>query len=426
MRASLRRVVAIAVAAALITPLAACATNGGGKDQPVTIEFFHRWPNEPKNSYFTGLVAEFEKKNPDIKVKTESVLNDAYKDKVKVVAGSHDAPDVMFTWSGSFLQELAKAGDLMKLDSWLKDNPTVGKRFYSSQLPPFDYDGAHYALPVDMQAKLFFYNKTVFDQLGLKPPQTWDEFLSVLAAIKKTGKTPIEFGAKEQWTIAHYVGTLNQRVLPQKVFDADQNPTEGTFDDPGYVTALERFKQLTKYMNSDMTAIGHEAARNAWIAGAAPIMYLEAAEVNYVQDAAFPYGTFNFPSVAGGKGDPKQLTGAPEGFAVSAKTKHPKEALRFLDFLLDKTNGEAFTEKTGELSAVTDAVADSKAPAVLKSVASDIVDASAMTPWLDNAYDPQIVSTYLSQTQMLLGGQQTPEGVMDAVRATAKRVRDAS
>ena len=87
---------------------------------------------------------------------------------------------------------------------------------------------------------------------------------------------------------------------------------------------------------------------------------------------------------------------------------------------------KAFTEKTGELSAVKDAVADSTAPAVLKSVAADIVGASAMTPWLDNAYDPQIVSTYLSQTQMLLGGQRTPEGVMDDVRATAKRVRDAS
>ena len=359
-------------------------------------------------------------------MKTESVLNDAYKDKVKVVAGSHDAPDVMFTWSGSFLQELVKAGDVMDLGPWLKDNPQVKDRFYPSQLTPFASAGGQYGLPVDMQAKLFFYNKDVFAKLGLSVPQTWDEFLDVLDTIKRSGTTPIEFGAKEQWPIAHYVGTLNQRVLPQKVFDADQNPAKGTFGDQGYVTALKRFQQLTKYMNSDMTAIGHEAARNAWISGAAPIMYLEAAEVNYVKDAAFPYGTFNFPSVDGGKGDPKQLTGAPEGFAVSAKTKHPKEALRFLDFMLSKANGEAFTEKTGELSAVKDAVADSSAPAVLKSVATSIVDASAMTPWLDNAYDPQIVSTYLSQTQMLLGGQSSPGGVMDEVRATAKRVRDAS
>jgi raffinose/stachyose/melibiose transport system substrate-binding protein len=426
MRVSLRRVAAVVVAAALLTPLAACSASGDSGDQTVTLDFFHRWPNEPKNTYFKELVAEFEKENPDIKVKTESVLNDAYKDKVKVVAGSSDAPDVLFSWSGSFLEELVQGGNVMDLSSWLKDNPEIEDRFYPSQLTPFEIGGKQYALPVDMQAKLFFYNKDAFAELGLEVPTTWDEFLDALETIKKSGVTPIEFGAKEQWTIAHYVGTLNQRVLPQKVFDADQDPAKGTFENAGYTTALERFKQLTKYMNSDMTAIGHEAARNAWMAGDAPIMYLQGSEVNYMKDVAFDYGTFNFPSVEGGKGDPQQLTGAPEGFAVSAKTKHPKEALRFLDFMLNKANGQAFTEKTGELSAVKDAVADSDAPEILKSIAKDIVAASAMTPWLDNAYDPQIVSSYLSQTQMLLGGQQTPEGVMDDVRATAKRVRDAS
>jgi len=426
MRVSLRRVVVAVAAAALLTPLAACSASADKGDQPVTIDFFHRWPNEPKNSYFKELVAEFEKENPDIKVKTQSVLNDAYKDKVKVVAGSSDAPDVLFSWSGSFLEELVEGGNVMDLSSWLKDNPDIKDRFYPSQLTPFEVGGKQYALPVDMQAKLFFYNKDVFDKLGLEVPTTWDDFLSVLEKIKKSGATPIEFGAKEQWTIAHYVGTLNQRMLPQKVFDADQDPAKGTFENAGYTTALDRFKQLTKYMNADMTAIGHEAARNAWMAGDAPIMYLQGSEVNYMTDVSFTYGTFNFPSVEGGKGDAKQLTGAPEGFAVSAKTKHPKEALRFLDFMLNKANGQAFTEKTGELSAVKGAVADSDAPEILKSIADDIVSASAMTPWLDNAYDPQIVSSYLSQTQMLLGGQQTPEGVMDDVRATAKRVRDAS
>ncbi|MFF1573503.1 ABC transporter substrate-binding protein [Leifsonia sp. NPDC058292] len=426
MRVSLRRVAAVVVAAALLTPLAACSASGSDGDKHVTLEFFHRWPNEPKNTYFKDLVAEFEKENPDITIKTESVLNDAYKDKVKVVAGSSDAPDVLFSWSGSFLDELVKGGNVMKLDSWLKDNPEIKDRFYESQLTPMQVDGVQYGLPVDMQAKLFFYNKDAFAKLGLKVPTTWDEFIDVLDAIKDSGQTPIEFGAKEQWTIAHYIGTLNQRVLPEKTFESDMSAAKGTFENKGYTTALDRFAELTKYMNADMTAVGHETARNAWIAGDAPIMYLQGSEVNYMNDVAFDYGTFNFPSVDGGKGDSQQLTGAPEGFVVSAKTKHPKEALRFLDFMLNKKNGQAFTEKTGELSAVKDAVADSDAPAILKSIAGDIVKASAMTPWLDNAYDPQIVTAYLSQTQMLLGGQRSPEDVMDEVRATAKRVRDAS
>jgi raffinose/stachyose/melibiose transport system substrate-binding protein len=59
-----RTLVAIA-AVALVAPLAACAGAGGGSsDGVVEIDFFHRWPNEPKNAYFTELVEEFEAENP--------------------------------------------------------------------------------------------------------------------------------------------------------------------------------------------------------------------------------------------------------------------------------------------------------------------------------------------------------------------------
>jgi raffinose/stachyose/melibiose transport system substrate-binding protein len=419
------RFAAVAAAAALLVPLAGCsgASSAASADDVVEIDFFHRWPNEPKNTYFANLVDAFEKENPDIKVNVESVLNDAYKDKVKVVAGSDSAPDVMFSWSGSFVEELAAGGNVMDLGEWLADNPDVKDRYYESQLDAFAVDGAQYGLPIGMHAKLFFYNKDAFDELGLEVPTTWDEFIDVLDAIEQSGAVPIEMGAQEQWPIAHYVGTLNQRVLAPEVFEGDQSATDGEFTDPGYVEALERLDELSPYMNPDVTAVGHEIARNAWIAGEAPIMYMQGSEVNYFEGIGFDYGTFNFPSVDGGEGDPLQLTGAPEGFVVAANTEHPEESLRFLEFMLDKDNGIAYTEETGELSAVVDAVAESDAPQILKDIAVQIVDASEMTPWLDNAYDPQIVQAYLAETQLMLGGQQTPEGVMTAVQEAAERVR---
>lgn len=420
-----RRAIGAAIAiAALTLPLAACSPSSGDSEGQVEISFFHRWPNEPKNSYFAELVEEFEAENPDIKVKVESVLNDTYKDKVKVVAGSDGAPDVMFSWSGSFITELVEGGNVMDLSDWLAENPEIKDRYYESQMEPFQVDGGQYGIPIGMQAKLFFYNKDVFEELGLDAPESWDDFVSVLEAIQADGMTPIQFGAQEQWPIAHYLGTLNQRMLPADVFEADRDPSKGEFTDPGYVKALEVLQEIASYANADATAVGHEAARNAWIAGEAPIMYMQGPEIAYFGDAAFEYGTFNFPAVDGGKGDPLQLTGAPEGFAVAANTKHPEESLRFLEFMLNKQNGVAYTEKTGELSAVVGAVEEADAPASLKAISSEIVDASAMTPWLDNAYDPQIVQAYLAETQLMLAGQQTPEGVMAAVQAAAQRVRD--
>jgi len=426
MRTLTRTAAAVVGIVALALPLTACGGNSAASDGQVEIDFFHRWPNEPKNAYFADLVKEFETANPDIKVNVESVLNDAYKDKIKVVAGSDNAPDVMFSWSGSFLAELVKGDAVMDLGPWLDEDTSLQESFYPSQLEAMTVDGAQYGLPIGMHSKLFFYNTDVFDDLGLEAPTTWDEFTDVLETIQDAGMTPIEYGAADQWTIAHYVGTLNQRVVDPEVYAADQDPATGEFTDAGYVTALERFQELAGYMNQDMTAVTHEVARNAWIAGEAPIMYLQSAEVGYLGDVDFAYATFNFPAVAGGEGDPGQLTGAPEGFVISKNTEHPDEAKRFVEFLLNKTNGIAYTEQTGELSAVQGAVADSDAPEISKELAQGIVDATAMTTWLDNAYDPQIVSAYLTQTQLMLAGQQTPEGVMKAVQDAAALVRAAS
>lgn len=426
MRKSTRIAGAVVAVSALVAPLAACSSSSGDADGKVEINFFHRWPNEPKNAYFSELVKEFEADNPDIKVNVESVLNDSYKDKVKVVAGGENAPDVMFSWSGSFIEELVDGGNVMDLTHWLADNPDIKDRYYESQMEPFAIDGAQYGLPIGMQAKLFFYNKDVFDDLGIEPPETWSEFESVLGTIQDADMTPIEFGAQEQWPIAHYVGTLNQRTLSPEVFAADQDPAKGEFTDQGYVDALKSLQEIASYANPDATAVGHEAARNAWIAGEAPIMYMQGPEIAYFEDADFEFGTFNFPSVDGGKGDPLQLTGAPEGFVVAANSKHPEESLRFLEFMLNKTNGIKYTEETGELSAVVGAVDEADAPQALKDIANEIIDASAMTAWLDNAYDPQIVQAYLAESQLMLAGQQTPEGVMAAVQEAAKRVRDGS
>lgn len=38
---------------------------------------------------------------------------------------------------------------------------------------------------------LWFYNKTIFDELGLEPPESWDELVEVSAALDEAGHTPI-------------------------------------------------------------------------------------------------------------------------------------------------------------------------------------------------------------------------------------------
>lgn len=402
--------------------LTACSKGSGSKAEGSSITLFHRWPAEPKNGYFEKFVKDFENRNPGTAVKVEKILNDTYKDKVRVTVGSPQSPDVFFSWSGSFASSLVATGNVLELDDMLSRNQGLKNRFYPSQLKPFQFEGKQVGLPIGMIGKFFFYNKKLFKEQGVDVPKTWEELLQICRKFQSAGIIPISYGAKDQWTIAHYVGTLNQRIVDPTVIKRDYNPETGEFTDEGYVTALETFKQLFPYMTKNPNAVAHQTARDNFKASKAAIMYLEGAEYNYF-DEGFDWGTFNFPSVSSGKGDPNQLTGAPEGFMIAKNSKSLEIAESILSLLFTDEWGTKWTDMTGELSALKGAVDKSSAPDSVKEMANVIANSSEMTPWLDNALDQRLVATYLSETQLFIGGAKSAQDVMKSVRETAKQVR---
>lgn len=230
---------------------------------------------EPKNGYFESLVKKFTAANPGISVKIDKVINDTYKDKVRVSVGSPQAPDVFFSWSGSFAASLVATGNVLELDDILTKDAAFKSQFVANQLPPFQVGGKQVGLPIGMIGKFWFFNKKLFADRGVTPPQTWQEVLDAAAKFKAAGILPIAYGSRDQWTIAHYVGTLNQRILDPAVTKKDYEPKTGEFTDPGYVDALQRFADLLPYMTPTPNAVAHQQARDGFIAGKAAMMYLE-------------------------------------------------------------------------------------------------------------------------------------------------------
>ncbi|CAK4869393.1 unnamed protein product [Aphanomyces euteiches] len=66
----------------------------------------------------------------------------------------------------------------------------------------FAYQGKVYAAPFQgAQVETAFYNKKLFESLGLKIPTTYEEFLAVCEAIKQAGKVPVYLPGKDSWTL---------------------------------------------------------------------------------------------------------------------------------------------------------------------------------------------------------------------------------
>lgn len=432
-----RKIMALSLVTISVLSIAACsgssdtAEKSAEKDDSVMeINFFHRWPNDPKNSMFKDLMAKYEEENPNVKINMDCILNDQYKEKIRMIVSTDEIPDIFSSWSGSFAQEMIDSGNVMDLTSVFEEDTQWADSIAEVSKKPFTFDGKLMAVPWSQDGKAFFYNKKIFEENNIEIPKTWEEFIQILDKLKEAGyETPIVEGLKDNWAILHYLGTMNQRMVDPEVLAKDYAPATGEFTDSAYIEVLNKWKQLTEYMGETCTAIDHETARNTYFATEeSPIMYLQFAEIPLMKDSiTFDYGFFNFPAFKEGKGDANALTGAPEGFMISNKAKYPEECIKFLKWLVSPEGGAVqLSTVGGDLTSVSSALTEENAlPAQIEALKT-IDAASQMTPWFDNACDAGIYTVFGQGASAIATNDMDPEEVMKDVQAAAAEIKEKS
>ncbi len=80
--------------------------------------------------------------------------------------------------------------DVSKLDGYSE----LRKAFYDSAWIPYEYEGGVYGVPETQNYDMMFYRTDIFEELGLKAPNTWEEFYSVIELLQKNN---LGFGVLE-------------------------------------------------------------------------------------------------------------------------------------------------------------------------------------------------------------------------------------
>ena len=180
------------------TKTEAAADSGNSGDVKV-IKLFHRFPDDPCNSFIESKLAEYESLHPDIKFEVTSAQNQPYKEKIKVVVGSDECPDIFFSFCGEFSERFIREGLLLDLTPYMEADPDWKASLMETQMNEYTTeDGMVYGIPFRLDAKEFFYNKDIFNELGLEVPETWDQFIEVLDKIKASGMDPIAEGNQDK------------------------------------------------------------------------------------------------------------------------------------------------------------------------------------------------------------------------------------
>lgn len=394
--------------------------SSSGQDVEITV--FHRFSDGASKQFFDEVAASFEEEHPGVKVVMTSADNANYKQEISVKLASNEAPDIYFAWSGVYAQNFADGGRALDLSSYVSGDTEWSGGIIANQFGPFTFDGKIYGIPIVMDGKAFYYNKEIFSELNLEVPETWEEFMTVLDTISKTDYIPISLGNQEDWATGHYMTTLNQRMVDADTLAADY-AIEGDFSDAQYVAALERLNAMAPYFTPDFNSTSYDTGINDFITGKAAIYYEQFNQVQYIQPAEFEWSWFDFPDIKEGDGDQNALTGAPQGFMVSADTAHPDEAVEFLKYLTSKEIASKMVKDTQMISCVDGAITAETADEKVAEIAETIKAASSINLWLDNVMNSELAAAYLADIQRMVGGGMTPEEVMADVQKTAAELK---
>jgi|LDZS01.1.fsa_nt_gi multiple sugar transport system substrate-binding protein len=155
------------------------------------IVFWHTLPLDPDKSSIESIVRDFEKENPDIKVKIVIVPageTDATKLITAVAAGT--GPDLVYLDRFTIAQRAAE-NVLEPMDYYLeKAGITLNKEdFYDFAIKECTFNGRLWALPFDTDVRVLYYNEELLKEAGYtEPPKTIYELIDVAEKLTKEGK----------------------------------------------------------------------------------------------------------------------------------------------------------------------------------------------------------------------------------------------
>ncbi|HEX2954301.1 MAG TPA: extracellular solute-binding protein [Bacillota bacterium] len=350
------------------------------------------------------MVKEYEKAHPNVKVVLNQIENNAYKTKIQVAMAGGSPPDIFFSWGYESLFKFVNA----RLVTDLTKSVGAQKSIYiPALLKGTTLKGKIYGLPLESGVGGVWYNKDLFAKYNLSEPKTWNEFINVCDTLKKNGVSPLTGSMKDAWTGLQTYMYLVDRMGGENAFEKAA-ARKGHFSGEAFVKANQVILDLVKkgYFNENALGVNWGEGQQLMASGKTG-MYVMGSWLYGILSDMQPntkWGFFPFPQIAGGKGNPSNLTGGlGAAFSVSAKCKNKKEAIALVKLLCSEKNEKEFFKMTNTLAS-TKTFMPENAPATMKEVVGYMSKANNMQMWHDQVLPAPVASAELEMLQQLFGG----------------------
>ncbi len=413
-------VAGVAVAAMLAT---ACSSSGGTSSSstsgPVTLTIWHNYGTEQNATALKNLAAAFHKLHPNVTVNVVSQPADNYFALLQAAAVSKTGPDLAVMWTGLFtlqykdfltnLQGKVPASALARIDpdalKWTSND--------------FNPSNGPYVIPLENQFYIGFYNKAAFAKAGVgSVPTDWNQLFAACKKLRAAGYLPLTYGNGGQplgaefypWYDMSYMMIGSYPVSEWQKLYSGQIP----WTSPTVSAQLSTWAKLKGSGCTNGDVLTKTNNLGDFETGKAAMIIDGTWDTQKFTDAmgskvaAFvpPFSDNPIKGVVDFAGD---------GLSMTTYTKHPTQALQFLDYMTTPQAG-AFVKAAGLIPAIRGMSTSNP----VNQEMLNFVSQDHMTPYpmLDNVVQPEVVTTGSKVLPPVLNGSMSPSAALQNMQTT--------
>lgn len=362
------------------------------------LEIFSWWTAGGELDALNAIEEEFENQNPNV-----IIIDATVKDRPSAQAvlarhmeegDSYDPYDSFLVHAGRELIDTWVVADKMEpLDRYVDKNDWE-KNYPEGVRNILTYDNQIWSVPVNVhRSNVLWYNKKVFDENGLTPPTTFDEFFDVAKTLEEAGVTPLALGDEDPWAATHLFESVLLGTMGVETYRDLWNGSTVWGGDK-VREALENFNGMIEYVNPNHAQLSWDEAAQLVADGNAAMTIMGDWTHGYFLDKGLKldeeYGWVPSPGIEGStEGSFMMLA---DSFGLPKGAPNRENTIAWLKLVGSKEGQDIFNPIKGSIPARTDADRekyDDYQKAAMDDFASDEIvpslahGAAASEQWLE-------------------------------------------
>jgi len=309
--------------------------------------FIESWRKDDQIFWDRVIIPSFQRKHPGIRLKFAPEEALLYDGRLNARLATRIAGDVIFCRPFDGGLRLNDKGFLQALtEEQLKNFSADSRRAWTT-----DDGQTTYCLPVAYVIHGVFYNKQIFRQLQLEPPQTLTEFMDRLKKVASAGQaTPLALGTADLWESTQVIFTgMGPNFWGGE--KARQGLLNGTkkFTDPEFIKVWRMMSQFKPYMHPKQQEMSNSDMQVLFATGNAAIYPTGSWDIDFLRSTSFAYkkqidmGVFKPPVEH--KNQQCHLSVHPDfGIGINKNTRHPEAAKKFIEWLASAEFAQLMTD----------------------------------------------------------------------------------